>query len=33
MAWVNEGNVEGFTEYGAGVLDPAAYRQLTESAR
>jgi len=31
MAWVNEGNVEGFTEYGAGVLDPAAYRQLTET--
>ncbi len=33
MAWVIEGNVEGFTEYGAGALDPAAYRQLTESAR
>jgi aminoglycoside phosphotransferase family enzyme/predicted kinase len=33
MAWVVDGNVEGFAEYGAGVLDPAAGRQLTERAR
>lgn len=33
MAWVIEGNIEGFAEYGAGVLDPAACRQLTDSAR
>jgi len=33
MAWVVDGNVEGFAEYGAGVLDPGACRQLTERAR
>jgi aminoglycoside phosphotransferase family enzyme len=30
MSWVIEGNIEGFAEYGAGVLDPAACRHLTE---
>jgi len=33
MIWVVEGNAEGFAEYGAGVLDPLACRDLTESAR
>ena len=33
MAWVIEGNAAGFAEYGANVLDPVAYRRLTESAR
>jgi hypothetical protein len=33
MAWVIDGNVEGFAEYGAGVLDSAACRQLTDRAR
>ena len=33
MAWVIDGNVEGFAEYGRGVLDPAACRELTHNAR
>jgi len=33
MSWVIEGNAAGFAEYGANVLDPAACRRLTESAR
>jgi aminoglycoside phosphotransferase family enzyme/predicted kinase len=33
MAWVVDGNAEGFTEYGAGILDPVASRRLTASAR
>lgn len=33
MAWVIEGNAAGFAEYGANVLDPLAYRRLTEDAR
>jgi aminoglycoside phosphotransferase family enzyme/predicted kinase len=33
MSWVIEGNIEGFAEYGAGVLDPAACRHLTERVR
>ena len=33
MAWVVEGNAEGFAEYGAGILDPAACRRLTADAR
>jgi aminoglycoside phosphotransferase family enzyme/predicted kinase len=33
MAWVIDGNVEGFAEYGAGVLDSEACRRLTKSSR
>lgn len=33
MAWVIDGNVEGFAAYGPGVLDPAACRQWADSAR
>ncbi len=33
MSWVIEGNAAGFAEYGANVLDLAACRRLTESAR
>jgi uncharacterized protein len=33
MAWVIDGNIKGFTEYGAGVLDLGACRQLTDRAR
>jgi aminoglycoside phosphotransferase family enzyme len=33
MTWVVDGNAEGFAEFGAGMLDPAACRRLTESAR
>ena len=32
MAWVIDGNVEGFAEQGAGVLDPAHCAALTASA-
>lgn len=33
MAWVVDGNAEGFAEYGAGILDPVACRRLTVSTR
>ncbi|HET9949280.1 MAG TPA: AAA family ATPase [Longimicrobiales bacterium] len=33
MAWVIDGNEAGFAEFGAGVLDPAACRRVTERAR
>ena len=33
MAWVIDGNVEGFAEYGDGVLDPVACRHLNDAAR
>jgi aminoglycoside phosphotransferase family enzyme/predicted kinase len=33
MTWVVDGNVTGFTEHGAGVLDPAACADLTRSLR
>ncbi len=33
MAWVIDGNLEGFATYGSGILDPAACRQLTDTAR
>lgn len=33
MAWVIDGNAEGFAEFGSGVLDPAACRRLTDHAR
>jgi aminoglycoside phosphotransferase family enzyme/predicted kinase len=33
MAWVIGGNAEGFAEYGAGVLDSAACRRVTDDAR
>ncbi len=33
IAWVIDGNAEGFATYGAGVLDPAACRQVTDTAR
>ena len=33
MAWVIDGNADGFDEYGEGVLDPGACRRLTDSAR
>ncbi len=29
MAWVIDGNADGFAEYGPGMLDPAACRRLT----
>ena len=29
MAWVIDGNADGFAEYGPGVLDPTACRRLT----
>lgn len=31
IAWVVEGNAAGFAEFGAGALDPASNRRLTES--
>jgi uncharacterized protein len=33
MAWVIDGNVEGFNEYGRGVLDPAECRQVNDDVR
>ncbi len=33
MAWVIDGNAEGFAEYGTDVLDRAACRRLTEASR
>jgi aminoglycoside phosphotransferase family enzyme/predicted kinase len=33
MAWVIDGNAEGFAEYGGDVLDPVVYRRLTKRAR
>jgi aminoglycoside phosphotransferase family enzyme/predicted kinase len=33
MAWVIDGNAEGFAEYGGSVLDPVVYRRLTGLAR
>jgi aminoglycoside phosphotransferase family enzyme/predicted kinase len=33
IGWVIDGNVEGFAEYGAEVLEPAAYHELTDIAR
>ena len=30
MAWVIDGNADGFAEYGPGLLDPTACRQLTD---
>ncbi len=32
MAWVIDGNADGFHEYGPGVLDPTACRRLTTQA-
>jgi aminoglycoside phosphotransferase family enzyme len=32
MAWVIDGNAEGFAEYGGNVLDTVVYRRLTERA-
>jgi len=33
LAWVIDGNVEGFAEYGRGVLDPAECRALNDDVR
>ena len=33
MAWVIDGNADGFVEFSEGVLDPATCRRLTDSAR
>lgn len=33
MAWVIDGNAEGFAEYGRGVLDPAECRRLDDRQR
>ena len=33
VGWVVDGTAAGFAEYGTGILDPAACRRLTETAR